>query len=93
MNSENITENTFQYYAQLRQILTLLVSSIRWLYTDDNLSLFLWETAAKAAKPLVAAYVAGEVGRNYSHKLEGYLQPNIANFYTDVETNPPSTNY
>jgi hypothetical protein len=93
MKAENTTNNTSQYYENLRQILTTLVSSIRWLYTDDNLSLFLWETSAKMAKPIVAAYVAGEVARNYIYKLGNQLQPNTPNFYTDETTARLSTDY
>jgi hypothetical protein len=93
MKAENTTNNTSQFYAQTKQILTAIVSAIRWLYREDNLSLFLWETSTKMAKPIVAAYVAGEVARSYIYKLGNQLQPNTPTFYTDDETTRLSTDY
>lgn len=70
---------------QLKEILAAIANWIVWLYTDDNLALALWSTAASAAKPLAFAFVCGEVARERLHNLSLRLEPKTPTFITDVQ--------
>jgi hypothetical protein len=70
---------------KLNQILLSVANWIVWLYSDDNLSLALWDLSTRAAKPLVFAFVCGEVAREKLHNLSLRMEPNTPTFTTDVQ--------